>query len=614
MAQKTHTMHGRDHMPGGADPMVPSLPSGTVDQVIVATLPGAYYKVPETTGVWHDSSGAGRDATFTDLHAVAGGSAPTRGVASGLDEGDGSLCVTVAGPDPWAALSDSSVGFRTDSWFDFDGHQPFTVSCRIRPASVSTGGISFSNGLCGNSAGTGGSVTASWGLYLLSELSDPDGAGVAGKPAFIRREAGVGQQGVYAAVPVTLGEWVRLTGVYDGTTTGLYIDDRLAGAALPGSSNISLTTSQTFRFGAAFIAEGSGGTFAPYQGDIDSIIVWDRALSMDEIQQIVDGDTSSSSGVDPNEGKVLGVGDDGSIGWVDPKVEVTVNGEPTGDTSTAPPPDATPGAPAPPPTGGTDGLSWIRDQPFLWNGSSFTVEPNRWTTIPFTDMVMVRYSNQTSRGGTCDIEISPTDPAAAGWLDPADPHAIQIPHDMVSFYDHESWIQICLRLESPQVEPSTSSRLLRVFETTTQKTAMRSGHFRNFCCVGHGAISVYRDPLAAWTPPPDGTDTFAEGDTGGLDPGTHDRIMFALSSEGEGADYMWTYFPKNAAGVPMFTAGMRLVAQVWHNASQALTFEAGGTTPSFGTPAHAPYRPHFAVYQVCPRSWGAPWSSWPTYP
>src|SRR4051794_40306711 len=133
MAQAPHPrMHGITHLTGGADP-IPGLlpPSGTVEQVILATMPGAYYKVPETSGPWLDSSGAGRDAAYTNPTLV-GGTAPTRGAPALLDEGDGILCVTVHGPDPAPVLSDTSVGRVTDAFFDFDGHSPFTVSVLVR--------------------------------------------------------------------------------------------------------------------------------------------------------------------------------------------------------------------------------------------------------------------------------------------------------------------------------------------------------------------------------------------------------------------------------------------------------------------------------------------------
>jgi hypothetical protein len=63
------------------------------------------------------------------------------------------------------------------------------------------------------------------------------------------------------------------------------------------------------------------------------------------------------------------------------------------------------------------------------------------------------------------------------------------------------------------------------------------------------------------------------------------------------------WLPRNTTGHPILKAGMRLVAQVWHDASVALTFDCANPYP---------YRPHLAVAQTCQRAWGSPWSDWPT--
>lgn len=321
---RVYVDHAHRHKPGGTDPLVPSPPSGTVDHTILATVPGAYYKVPETSGVWHDSSGADRDATFTDLSATAGGSSPTRGVAAPLDEGDGSLCVTVNGPTPAAALNDTSVGIVDDVFFDFSGHSPFTVSALIRPAAVDPDGT-FSQGILGNSSNASSGGITGFGLFVKSANFDPDEDDVGGKAAFVRSVApgtGNGHAAAYSTSPLVAGQWVRLTGVYDGTTVGLYLDEVPATgyASDYGDPNPSLPTSTTFRFGAARVGEGTGGSYAPFQGEIDSIIVWDRALTAAEITAIV---TATEEG---SEGLVLGIDEDGQLGWVDPTVEVTTGG------------------------------------------------------------------------------------------------------------------------------------------------------------------------------------------------------------------------------------------------------------------------------------------------
>src|SRR4029077_7272926 len=113
-------------------------------------------------------------------------------------------------------------------------------------------------------------------------------------------------------------------------------------------------------------------------------------------------------------------------------------------------------------------------------------------------------------------------------------------------------------------------------------------------CAEGGATDVFRGPSGAG---------FASGDTGGLHTGGHPDI-FLVPNAGlayylNGDDWL----PNHAAGNPTLTRGMRLVAQVWHDATVPLTFDCSpGTT----------YKPHFVVTLGMDRAWGAPWSGWPT--
>lgn len=599
MKQAKPILHGRDHQPSGADPIAPALPSGTVEQAILDTIPGAYYKVPETTGDWQDSSGADRDAAYND---PGGGNTPIRGAAAILNEDDGSLCVTVNGPTPAAALTDTAVGLVTDAFFDFSGNSPFTVSALIRPTALPAG--TFSMGVLGNTSDASPGGITGWGLFVLSAARDPDGDTEGGKPAFIRSVlpgTGEGEAIAYRTSPLVAGQWVRLTGVYDGTNTGLYLDNEPADGFHSGfgTTNPSLPSSTTFRFGAARAGEGTGGTYAPFQGDLDSIIVWDRALSADEVTAItVAGEDTA--------GLVLGIDDEGNFGWVQPKVEVTVNGEEqTGATTPLPMP-----LPLPPPDdSGPDADDWMLEQPFTWNGGEFEVQPNKWTTIPFSSPLMERQSNVTG-GSTTWFELDWDDPAAAGWIDPATPRVITIPHDMPFDIGNYAWMQICLKLEIPPVEDEIfmegdvtrgSHRGLRVFETTHQKSVLEAFDWRGGAGSGHGGADLWRDESAHGLTS-DG-ELFAWGDPGGEHSGEHGNIMYVPNS---GAGYSLPgldWLPGHASGNPTLKKGMRLVPQVWHNATVPITCDCSGSWP---------YRPHFLFATPGLRAWGSPWSDWPT--
>jgi hypothetical protein len=285
---------------------------------------------------------------------------------------------------------------------------------------------------------------------------------------------------------------------------------------------------------------------------------------------------------------------------VQPKVEVTVNGEPA-----APP--AAPPAPLPddPNTQpGFGGLQWIVDQPFVWGGSSFDVPPNKWTTIPFTSPLMERWSNVTGEG-TVMTELAWDNPAAAGWINPATPRVITIPHDMPFLNGLYDWMQICLRLEGPMVEPLTSHRGVRVFETTNQKTLVSAVTLRDVAVAEGGATDVFRDLDVSWTGGIRADGIFASGDSSGLDTGNHDTIMFGPTS-GAGYQIPGVDWLPRVAGVPTLKKGMRLIPQVWHDAHTTLTFHCDSVAPDI-------YRPHFVVWQGVDRAWGPPWSDWPLY-
>ena len=93
-----------------------------------------------------------------------------------------------------------------------------------------------------------------------------------------------------AAATVWDGDWHHVAGTYDGTTVRFYFDgaEVSAGTATPGGFTIGygLATSNDLSFGTYLGAGGFGFT-----GDIDEVEIFDRALSLAEIQAIFDADT-----------------------------------------------------------------------------------------------------------------------------------------------------------------------------------------------------------------------------------------------------------------------------------------------------------------------------------
>ena len=82
----------------------------------------------------------------------------------------------------------------------------------------------------------------------------------------------------YVEATVTLNQWTHIVGKYDGTEIKLYVDGvEISSAPVAGSISNSITT---FDIGAG---KTGAGTNEPFEGKIDEVKIWNRALSDQEI-------------------------------------------------------------------------------------------------------------------------------------------------------------------------------------------------------------------------------------------------------------------------------------------------------------------------------------------
>lgn len=565
MKQQKPIIHGRDHLSGGADPVLPGFPAGDVADKILQAGPAAFWKLDETTGIIaHDSSGNGHDLT---ADASAGYTPPMWGQGAG-PSGD-TTAKWVDNTSRVSSPTGSPMGDFTDN---------FTAAVFVN---VHTNPL-FAGELIGQ--GTAAHSQPGWAIGAY-------GLGDATLEKFAVR---VSTNALYADNPFTLDTWYFVAVVRDSGIWKLYVDGLLQAATItdsPGTGygNNTWLGNDAYTF--------SGHTLCLQDALLSYAFIVDRAMSGEELLSITAGTDST--------GLVLGIDDNGNVTWVQPKVEVTVNGE-TPDVTAHPMPPPLP----PPDDTGPDAADWMEEQPFLWDGGEFTVPPHKWTTIPFTNPLMERQSN-VAGGSTTWFELDWDDPAAAGWTDPATPRVITIPHDMPFGIGIHHWMQICLKLEIPPVEAEISvegavtrgsHRGLRVFETTHQKTLLVASNWRGAACQAGGGLDVFRDETAH-SLTSDG-EWFAWGDIAGEHTGEHGNIMIVPNLDYgfflPGLDWLPGHMedPPN----PTLKKGMRLLAQVWHNASVPLTFDCHGVWP---------YRPHFAFRTQGLRSWGPPWSDWP---
>jgi hypothetical protein len=549
-------LHGRDHACGGADP-IPGIcdvfpAGGDITDKILASNPDAFWKLDETSGtVAQDSSGNGHDLSS------AGYIPPTWGQAAG-PPGTTSAQWNVnntrlAGPAaPMVGYTDN---FTCGLWVNV--HDPVQLGELIGQDMAMHGSTGWA--LMVSNIDT---TTATFAFAVNSTLFDAD-------------------------APFVLDRWYLLALVRDSGTWKLYIDGLLQ-AATSTTSPGPVDGTNTW-----IGKDGYSGESTYLKALLSYAFIINRPLTSTELVDFTQSATH-------NPGDVITTDPNGNPVWAPPTVGVTTNGSPA--TTPEPTPDP-PGSLSDPPTYWGATTDWINDQPFTYGGTTFTAQPNTWTTIPFTTPSMQRQSNVTAVG-TLFQQIAWNSPDAAGWINPSDPHAIVVPHDMPlnegAGSTHGVWFQICLRLDVPAVELTTSRRALRVFETTHQKPVVQINTWRNTIDMGGGSFDV----ITQTSPTTD--DIFANGNPGGTTVDIHKDIAFAPNDMTATSIFDW--LPVDSAGNKILKKGMRLVAQVWHNAGQPVTFNAGGV---YTTVHVSNYRPHFLVFASMDRAWGPPWSTWP---
>jgi hypothetical protein len=76
-------------------------------------------------------------------------------------------------------------------------------------------------------------------------------------------------------------QWHHITGTYDGSTLNLYVD----GMQIQNGNNIQLTIQYNLSYTDLIIGNYLGNCIHPYTGYIDEVMIWNRALTQEEIYQ-----------------------------------------------------------------------------------------------------------------------------------------------------------------------------------------------------------------------------------------------------------------------------------------------------------------------------------------
>ncbi len=230
---------------------------GTPYKTAVLATPNllSYWRLGESSGSTATDSASGHNGTY--------GSGVTRGVA-GVLEGDSDTAATFDG------TTNSVVTVANESPFDFGAGQAVTFEAWIKPTALVSGSteIIVAKGVAGGAR--------QW-------LFDVSGAAGVGK---LRFGYGSGLSDVYTSDVnvITQDRWTHVAVTYTmgtGSSIKLYVDGvPVTGTWTSGTGNAAVPTGNNLpRIGQ----EASSPTQAMFNGTIDEVAIYTRALSATEI-------------------------------------------------------------------------------------------------------------------------------------------------------------------------------------------------------------------------------------------------------------------------------------------------------------------------------------------
>ncbi|UCE50700.1 MAG: LamG domain-containing protein, partial [Phycisphaerales bacterium] len=108
---------------------------------------------------------------------------------------------------------------------------------------------------------------------------------------------------------VTDNQWHHVCGVYDGATQTIYIDG-LLDTAIPSTGSVTASTY------SLFIGENSQATGRHITGLIDDVRLYNKPLTVEEIMEVMRGDTTLAGNPSPRNGALVDVKAATALTWV----------------------------------------------------------------------------------------------------------------------------------------------------------------------------------------------------------------------------------------------------------------------------------------------------------
>lgn len=222
-------------------------PAGSYEEVIVTNRPVAYWRLNEETGSTAYDYMGGNDAAHTAVGFPVEGPRPT------------SLPLAFLGLDStnYAASYDGATSGSSSTASLLNNRPAFTMMGWINSAADQLNRTGF----------FGQNDVAEFGYHGVTNVGlwTPGGGMV-----------------TFPSTLITNGQWQFLAAVASGTNLSIYLNGNLIGQAGNATTNYGASTSP-FRFGGGGILDTGGNTF---NGMVDEVAVFDRALTVEEINQI----------------------------------------------------------------------------------------------------------------------------------------------------------------------------------------------------------------------------------------------------------------------------------------------------------------------------------------
>ena len=282
MPQKTHTMHGRDHLVTGADP-IPGLFTSPVVGNYYEVILGlddlyGYWRLGEDSGgTFVDSSAGGNDLTVYAAGSVGGSPNTyplTRNVTGALTVGDDGACefnippgdtsTQLAGEWLQAAVGSAASPATYCGW----------IKCKAS-------GTTMTNGVAFGTTGFSASLNIGWGFCV-------------DWPALTFRfvEGNWTTTGIELTSSNLIADiWYFVCVTDDETDHRLYVN----AVEVDSAPTPILSAQDVIRVGWG-IRGGGVTSWQPFYGMVDEVAIWSRALTLGEIQTIYAAGIGDSTG------------------------------------------------------------------------------------------------------------------------------------------------------------------------------------------------------------------------------------------------------------------------------------------------------------------------------